>query len=499
MTAATRSFSIALLLLVVLLPFYLCLSAHQDSVSLYSDITYVNTTDSLQRLKALPIVYYKFLYDSIQDRIQLGVIGPDAQRLFPESIEVLPSTAFVAPGQKSDANGTKTNQRQPTTVTNFPVVDKNVLYMHGLAAIQELIKEFHSLEDDLNSLVSHSGDYRKEYFELQKILQQESDQQLIETLESMRIEIQLKEKEIELENLRMQHEREKIALALEEERKLLQYEESLSKERLKSQEEISKNHLEKQLNYEKELLEKKEMLLQQNNFLNQNLREKNNQEIEKQKLINEKEKISLEMELKLHQEKLNEEIAIRKLELQSKLDTDRMITSIKNISQQIIFIFQNIFAHPKQLMMIAGLILLLIFNYFFIKELSNLIRQFIQSNLGKPLLVRETSYHWTMATYFKDFWKFLFSIFFFWKINKENQISLNLKQLEEEFANIILSKDDKERVINLALATKNTKQSGAPYRHVLLHGPPGESLNGISFLLLISLLLSLPPPPLRCC
>jgi ATPase family AAA domain-containing protein 3A/B len=96
-----------------------------------------------------------------------------------------------------------------------------------------------------------------------------------------------------------------------------------------------------------------------------------------------------------------------------------------------------------------------------------------------------------MATYFKDFWKFLFSIFFFWKINKENQISLNLKQLEEEFANIILSKDDKERVINLALATKNTKQSGAPYRHVLLHGPPGESLNGISFLLLNSPLLSL--------
>jgi hypothetical protein len=456
--------------------------AFSDNVTLYSDVTLVNTSDSLQRLKALPIVYYKFLYDSIQDRIQLGVIGPEAQKLFPESIEVLPSTAFVTAGNKNEVNSASSSPDQkplqPVTVTNFPIVDKNVLYMHGLAAIQELIKQFHDLQFSLNTLVNHSGDYKKEFYELQQIIQKESDHQLIESLEIIKLELLAKEKEMDLENTRLTNEKEKLSLTLVEEKKLLEFEESLSKERLKSQEEITKNHLEKQLNYEKEILEKKELLIQQNSRMTQSLKEAQLKELEKQKLINEKEKISLELESKLNQEKLNEEIAIRKLELQSKLDTDRMITSIKNISQQIIFIFQNIFAHPKQLVMIAVLILLLIFNYFFIKELSNLIRQFIQSNLGKPLLVRETSYHWSFFVALEQWRKMLSGILFFFFTSRngkdDNQITFTLRQLEEEFANIILSKDDKDRVINLALATKNTKQSGAPYRHVLLHGPPGN-------------------------
>jgi ATPase family AAA domain-containing protein 3A/B len=114
--------------------------------------------------------------------------------------------------------------------------------------------------------------------------------------------------------------------------------------------------------------------------------------------------------------------------------------------------------------MIAGILLLLIACYFLIREFSSMIRQFIQARIGKPTLVRETSYHWSLLPAF---------IANFWNDHSVVNLSSSMRQLEEEFKDIILSKDDKVRVLNLALATRNTRKSGAPYRHILLHGPPG--------------------------
>ena len=45
--------------------------------------------------------------------------------------------------------------------------------------------------------------------------------------------------------------------------------------------------------------------------------------------------------------------------------------------------------------------------------------------------------------------------------------------MKEQFCNIILSESDKQSIVDLAIATSNSKRSGIPYRHVLLYGPPG--------------------------
>jgi ATPase family AAA domain-containing protein 3A/B len=474
---STNSFDMSYIFRVFMLLlalFALCDSVSSSSassdVSLYSDITLINTSDSLQRIKALPIVYYRFLYDSIPDRIQLGVIGPDAAALFPESIEVLPSTAFAQRQQQQSSNSSSKSSNSllaPITVTNFPVVDKNVIYMHGLSSIQEISHQLSLVQNTTQQLENHSGDYKKEFTSLQAILSSEADKQLYEQLSLLSKELALKDKEIALEEERKQREKEKMFLQLSEEKKLLEYEENLSKERLMKQEEIIRHNLEKQLTIEKQLAERKESLMKENALLQQTIKENQQMELDSKKLSYEKEKISLEMEAKMNTEKLAEEIAIRKLQIQSKLDTERMIEGIKNISNQIISIMKNIFSHPKQLLMIASLIFLLILCYFLIKELSNLIRSFIQSNLGKPLLVRETSYSWSWIPDLKETFSSIFQ-------KKENAFNATLKTLEEEYRHIILSKDDKERIINLTLATKNTKASGAPYRHVLLFGPPGN-------------------------
>ena len=37
-------------------------------------------TESLFKIKNVPLVYYRFKYDSVSDRSQMGVLGLDAQK-----------------------------------------------------------------------------------------------------------------------------------------------------------------------------------------------------------------------------------------------------------------------------------------------------------------------------------------------------------------------------------------------------------------------------------
>jgi ATPase family AAA domain-containing protein 3A/B len=435
-------------------------SNYSGSPALYTEIQPVNRSDSYVRVRSLPIVYYKFLYDSVPDRVQLGVVGGEAQRLFPESIEVLPSTAFATPVNASAKSTTRSNA--PTIVTNFPVVDKNVLFMHGLATVQELILRFEQLNHTIFSLHDRDSELRDEYQKLQTKLNEEITSQLKEKLELLQREKELVKKQEAKESLREQLERAKVSAQLEEEKSLLEYEERLARERLAQQEEVTKQTLANQLRLERELAERKETMQRKTAETLESKKLQRNKELEAKRLDYEKEKIRAEVEAKAQQDRVNEEIAIRKIQMQSRLDTERMVQGIRSVSVQVSTIVKDVLSRPKQLAMIAGILLALITCYFLIREFSSMVRQFIQARIGKPTLVRETSYHWSLLP------DFLLNL-----LSKERDLSSSMKALEQEFRDIILSEDDKARVMNLALATRNTKKSGAPYRHVLLHGPPG--------------------------
>jgi ATPase family AAA domain-containing protein 3A/B len=170
------------------------------------------------------------------------------------------------------------------------------------------------------------------------------------------------------------------------------------------------------------------------------------------------------MEAKLQQEKLNEELQIKRIQLQAKLDTERMVEGIRSSFAQITSIVKSLISRPKQLLIILGVILFVILFYYFVREFAALIRTMLQRRLGRPVLVRETSYHWSILPQF-----FADSLDF----SNWSDIAQSARELQQSFLDIILSHDDKQRILDLALATRNTRRSQAPYRHVLLHGPPG--------------------------
>lgn len=431
-----------------------------EDLILYTEIEPVDTKSSLQRIKDLPIVYYKFLFDSVPDRIQLGVVGPEAQRLFPESIDVLPSTAFATRSRSGDPV-----LPVPATavLTNLPVVDKNVLFMHGIAAVKELIYIYEKLNSTVQSLSEIDRDTELKYENLRAGFNKDISRLQTEKLRIAQEELALAKKALQQEEKRAELEEQRVQAQLLNERSLLEFEEKLSKDRLLQQEELSRESLNKQLKLERELAERKDALQRRSAESMQTLKINQNKELEDRRLLLEKEKIKAEIEAKTQQDRLNEEAAMRKLEMQSKLDTERMVQGIKSVSTQVSTIVKDVFSRPKQVAMIAGILLGILACYYIIREFSAMVREFIQSRIGKPSLVRETSYHLSI---WPDFLRLSFYL-------EGSKLSERMRKLEDQFRDIILCAQDKERVINLAYATRNTRRSDAPFRHVLLHGPPG--------------------------
>lgn len=419
---------------------------------LYTDIQEANRTESLLRLRDAPIVRYKFKYDSLVDRYQLGIIGPDAQKYFAESIEVVPSKTFTS----------KDRTKAPTVVTNFPVVDKNVLFMHGLVALQELIFRYEALSSAIDSAEADATKRKEELLAIENRINSGVSAQTKTKLEVAQKEVELALKQAELDARKAEEDMLLLQRELEQEKEMVEYEANLVRERMVRQEELEKLNNQHALKMEKELAEKRELLARETNEALQKMRQTQSSELEQQKLEHEKEKIRVEIDAKAAQKRIQQEMELLKMQTQSKLDTERMITGIKTVSAQISRIVSEVFAKPKQVAIVTGIILGLIAMYYIFKELFMLLRQYVQSRIGKPSLVRETSFAYSFVPHF-------IANYF----TRPEELSSSRKMLEDAFANIILSNEDKQRVVQLALATRNTKQSGAPFRHVLLHGSPG--------------------------
>ena len=112
---------------------------------------------------------------------------------------------------------------------------------------------------------------------------------------------------------------------------------------------------------------------------------------------------------------------------------------------------------PKQLakfaVFAAGVTLGVVGVYYTVK----LVYQYVEANLGKPTLVRESSIN-GLRDALK---KFVLSLF------------KNDEEIENILGDIILSPEIQEKVYLLAEDTRQTKEYALPYQNALFYGPPG--------------------------
>ena len=57
---------------------------------------------------------------------------------------------------------------------------------------------------------------------------------------------------------------------------------------------------------------------------------------------------------------------------------------------------------------------------------------------------------------------------------KQETLKEGARHIGDYFSDVILASEDKARILDIALVTRHTKASKAPYRDMLLHGPPGK-------------------------
>jgi ATPase family AAA domain-containing protein 3A/B len=417
---------------------------------LYTDVREANTTESLDKIRRASIKVYEYKYDSVPGRRLMGVLGADVERFFPDALDILPT--FTIPNK---------NRSLPNIVIqNFPSVDKNVIFMHGFAALKELIRYYDEISGHVASLRDDTRDHRVVFEEIEKRLSKEAADQLIEERKIVEAEAELTAKEVELQRLKLLNDRELIDNDLTKERELWLYQESLARERLRREEEFTRESMVEALNFERETSEKKELMRRETEEKLLEMQRRHQRDFEERKASFEKEKIRAEIQARAEQERANEDVTIRRLQLEASLDAAKVVEGIKVVADQISNIAGQIAARPKQLMIISGIFLLSVILFYVIKELIGMLRELIQSYLGRPSLVRETSY--------KSAWFRLRKL-----LSRPKQLAEQKSTIHKQFESVILSIDDMERVVQLALSTRNTRASGAPYRHVLLHGPPG--------------------------
>lgn len=109
----------------------------------------------------------------------------------------------------------------------------------------------------------------------------------------------------------------------------------------------------------------------------------------------------------------------------------------------------NSLRDPKTLMYLAGGTVAVFGVYYTLK----LAYQHIESNMGKPTLVRDSSRQ-GLSQMLMDF-------------------VMGVESIEYKLTDIVLSPDIQEKATILAQDTKETREYGLPYQNVMFYGPPG--------------------------
>ena len=122
---------------------------------------------------------------------------------------------------------------------------------------------------------------------------------------------------------------------------MLKYEEELARKRLELQEKLARDSMEIAISLERELAEKREAAFRDTAEALEKRKTEYTLDLERKKKDFEKEKIRTEIVAKAEQERANEDMEIRKMQTQSKLDTQRtldMISSMSKVSCCLVFV-----------------------------------------------------------------------------------------------------------------------------------------------------------------
>ena len=409
---------------------------------IYLDVKPANTSMHLESIRMLPLTTFRLSYDSKRKRV--GVIGPMLAAVIPDAVDIVPKRTL--PPREKGA--------------------KQTLFMYSVGATQELAQILSELSSRAEIQTREIASIHGEVTQLEKIISSSSDGGAELRMREAAAKAEIEKNEMEMTIMRANNEQEYSETLRKSEEEQLSKIEELTFKRLKREDMASRMRT-------KQLLRAKFEASQRIERTRADAAEAISLIEHEQKLV--LQKAAEEMKVKTAKavamaradaERANEDVRIRRLQAEYDQRRKRNVAAINAVFGHLSTSLAAAMKNPKEVITFIGYACLLATAIFVARETSRLIRSIIEATLGKPQLIRETTrkhFPWSVFSFIAQF----ASYFNPWACKTGSA------SVEESFDDLILPQELKERVLNLAYSARNARRHNAPFRHVLLYGPPG--------------------------
>lgn len=172
---------------------------------------------------------------------------------------------------------------------------------------------------------------------------------------------------------------------------------------------------------------------------------------------NEMRKLEAELKAKAKIDRENQDLNLEQIRLKASENRITVLESIKTAGSVLGTGANALLQDWDKILAAAGGLSLLAFGVYSAKGSTSIAARYIESRLGKPSLVRETSRFTVLDT-----------------VRHPIRAIKKLKDKQTDaLSGVVLAPKLEERLRDVAIATKNTKQNRGMYRNILMHGPPG--------------------------
>jgi ATPase family AAA domain-containing protein 3A/B len=296
-------------------------------------------------------------------------------------------------------------------------------------------------------------------------------------LESLRVQEMTKQKEHEADRAKYQAHQQELAIRRvhEEEEsaaRTLERQAQLEKSKADYQDQLQKKRMIEQLNAQKQMQDDERHKNEASIQRQEEMRRKTLEHEAALRQQTEMARIKAETEGKIQQERTNHDLILEKKRAEAKEYRETVLEAIKLAGSTIGAGVQEFVSDRQKLANVAGTLTMLGFGLYTAKTSVSVIGRFVESRLGKPSLVRETSRTSVLQIASHPFTAIKAAL-------KSNDAGQALK-------NIVLETSLEFRLRRIAVSTANTKKNRAPYRHMLLHGPPGTGECFLTVIVIVS-------------
>mmetsp|Transcript_36387 Transcript_36387/g.59337 ORF Transcript_36387/g.59337 Transcript_36387/m.59337 type:complete len:431 (+) Transcript_36387:97-1389(+) len=266
-----------------------------------------------------------------------------------------------------------------------------------------------------------------------------------------RAEMEAYSQQMRQQNIQAEAEeaRKTLDAQTQHERKRSEYRDELERKRQVDMLNAQKYMQDEQLKKQEEMVERQEAMRRKTAEIEAELRTKT-----------ELAKTQAEAEGRIRQERQNHDLILEKVRLEAVEQRDTVLKAISDGGKMLGEGMSSYLTDGEKLRNTAFMVSLAAVGIYSAKTAAGVAGRFIEARLGKPSLVRETS-RVSIPQLLKS------------PISSTQRLTGIGMQSQDALKGIVLEESLDSQLRKIAISTAHTKKNRAPFRHLLLHGPPG--------------------------